>query len=770
MRETSNAKRIAPLGAVAAFGVALYAYIPPLPCFRDDMVMLLWLKDMSWARLWADATGFPYYRPLSFSTLKLSELVFGWPEPISLHVLHLFLHAANSVMVALLTSRFFRGKGSTFAGLSAGLLFAAYPFTYEIVPTTGPIFQLQAAFFGLGAALCYSRFRISDFGFRYTLPARELSNLQSEIRNQKWLWASLALALLGTFTCEYGAILPLFIVAVEVMHAWSSRTDLTAKGAPTSRSGKDAKIFDCLPLRSLRFKDFSLLPLLYFGFAAAYLAIWAIVPKSRSEPPLLLQGLAPALRDMPLTALYYLQGLTYPLQTLVWPLVRATGLSRELAVLLIGMITLAGVVLVFARARRLPLLVFALAWFAVCVAPMWPSLNADYTLNGPRLHYLPSIATTLMWGSFVAILLSHRQDTKDAKHSNGCEQNQLGLAACHSERSEESPPRLTETLRLPQLRRGAQGDKLVQGLGLLVLAGTLAQSVAFLADMGNLITIGGRLTADTARAVATSSADALSPTGSTLVVNFPSWIGKRETTYALGAEGLSFLPGYSYMRDLVLLNTRQERDVSELTFPNTIKEWKYDQRLGALVDWEQLAKTIRKSRQVWAVEYLPDTLRVSEAGAVVQAATSDPPEAVFDGKVGMRLADVRAMPGELRVELTWTIVLTVERQFTAFVHLYGPDGKIVAQQDGYPLLGLYPPWLQSRGELVRDVRRIDLRRIDLRRIDLPAPLAAGSYTLGIGVYNLETGQRVEARSPAGARFENDVYLMTISNSKYQISK
>jgi hypothetical protein len=113
----------------------------------------------------------------------------------------------------------------------------------------------------------------------------------------------------------------------------------------------------------------------------------------------------------------------------------------------------------------------------------------------------------------------------------------------------------------------------------------------------------------------------------------------------------------------------------------------------------------------------------------------------------------------LRVELAWTAALTVERQLAAFVHVYGPDGRLVAQQDGYPLLGLYPPWLQKRGELVRDVRRIDMRRIDMRRIVLPAQLAAGRYTLGIGLYDLETSQRVEARSLTGARFENDVYLM-----------
>ena len=169
--------------------------------------MLLWLRDMPWGKLWVDATGFPYYRPLSFSTLKLSELVFGWPEPISLHVLNLVLHAANSVMVALLAQRFFEGNGKRLATICAGVLLPAYPFTYEIMPTTGPIFQLQAAFFGLASALAYARSR---------------SMLHVPHSTRKWLWLSLALALLGTFTCEYGITIPAFVVAVQAMLWWQN--------------------------------------------------------------------------------------------------------------------------------------------------------------------------------------------------------------------------------------------------------------------------------------------------------------------------------------------------------------------------------------------------------------------------------------------------------------------------------------------------------------------------------------------------------------------
>ena len=681
---------MAPFVVIAAFAFAVYSYVLPLPFFRDDMVMLLWLRDIPWDKLWVDATGFPYYRPLSFSTLKLSELVFGWPEPISLHVLNLFLHSANSVMVALLAGRFFEGRGKSLASISAGLLFAAYPFTYEIMPTTGPIFQLQATFFGLSSALAYAEFRST----RHTLDS-----------TRKWLWVSLALALLGAFTCEYGVIIPAFIVLVEGILWWQSRSMMN----PRADNAKPAETG----------YKFSLIPFAYLAFSAIYLAAWTLVPKSRAAPPLILQGLAPMLENMPVTGLYYVQGLTYPLQTLAWPLVRATGVSQPLAVGFIAVLTLVVIVALFVRARRLPLLIFALALFAVTLAPMWPTLNADYTLNGPRLHYLPSIATSLIWGSLVAILF------------------------CHSKplRGSESLSRKAATLR----RLAAQGDKLWQGIGILVLLATLAQSLVFLYGMADIITIGGRLTADVSRAVASTPSDEPS-----LVVNFPSWIGKRqaETTFALGAEGISFLPGYSTLRDLVRLNTRQDRNATEVTFTNTITEWKYDQRLGQLVNWNRLVKAIRAARRVWAVEYSPETLRLSEAGSTQPATEATSPEVIFDEHIGLHVMDTRMTPDELRVELAWTNILTVDSQLTAFVHVYDAEGKLVAQQDGYPLLGLYPPWLGQLGETVRDSRRVSL----------PASLASGRYQVGVGIYDAETRERVAAVLATSQRLENDVYL------------
>jgi hypothetical protein len=694
MKTKSLAVTLIPYAVVAAFAVAIYAYVLPLPFFRDDMVMLLWLRDMSWERLWVDATGFPYYRPLSFSTLKLSELVFGWPEPISLHVLNLALHSANSVMVALLAGRFFDGRGKRIAAISAGLLFAAYPFTYEIIPTTGPIFQLQAAFFGLGAALAYANFRS-----QHSPQVREIQNLQSlssGLKSGKWLVVSLLLALLGAFTCEYGVIIPAFVLTVEVMLWWKNRPTMNRR-ATHIKPAEGGYRFSCIPLA-------------YFIFSAIYLALWVVVPKSRAEVPLMLQGLAAAFKNMPVTGLYYLQGLTYPFQTLAWPLVRATGASNQLAVGLIAAMTLMVIVTLFVRARRLPLLVFALAWFLIAIAPMWPTLNADYTLNGPRLHYLPSMATSLIWASIIAILTTDRG-------------------------------RRTVVSGLPALavRPGPSA------VGLILLTAALAQSLWFLYGMADMITIGARTTADVSHAIA-----ATPPDEPTLVINFPSWIGRRktETTFALGEEGISFLPGYSTMREMVRLNTRQDRNVQQVTFTNTIKEWKYDQRLGLLVNWNKLVKAVRAAKLVWAVEYLPDKLQLREAGASLGAAATGAPSVTFDEQLGVRPISTMLTGQGLRVELAWTTVITVDRQLTAFIHVYNGQGQLAAQQDGYPLLGNYPPWQTQVDETVRDVRHVPLPR-----------LPAGHYGVGLGMYDAETGQRAAALARTGERLENDVYLI-----------
>jgi len=648
------------MALVIMLAVALHAYVLTLPLFWDDMFMLLRLHGMPWGKLLTSSAGYMYYRPLYMVILKLPEAIFGWPDRVSLRALTIAFHAANSVLAGLLAAFFFEGQGRRIAAAAAGLLFAAYPFTYEVTPLAANIYQPVVTFLGTGAALCYLKFRLDG--------------------GRRWLWVSLLLALLGSFMCEYGAIISTYILLIEAMFWWSRARLQAAR--------------------------FSRLPLVYFALTAAYLTAWLSVEKSRAAPPLILQGLEPALRDMPITALYYLQGLTYPLQTLAWPLIRAASISRPLGVGIVALTALAVSVALFGRVRRLPLLIFALAWFAIAVAPAWPMLNADYTLNGPRLLYWPSFGAAMLWGMTIALLW-------------------------------------------------ARPAIIWRVVSVLVLVAALAQSVTFLYGMADLITIGARLTADVARTVA-----AAPPDEPILIVNFPAWIGKHDgqTMFALGSEGMSFLPGYSSMRDLVLLNTHQDRSVTSVTFTNTIKEWKYDQRLSEPLDWNRLVKALRAARHVWMVEYLPDRLRLSEAGFIQQSTQpeAERPEAIFGEQVGVRLVGYQVAADELRVELAWTTPVPVHQELAALVHLYNSQGALIAQHDGYPLLGLYPPWIPQQGQIVYDVRHITL----------PPDLPAGHYTVGVGLYDLETGQRVTARSPSGARFENDVYL--IASVEYRV--
>jgi len=101
------------------------------------------------------------------------------------------------------------------------------------------------------------------------------------------------------------------------------------------------------------------------------------------------------------------------------------------------------------------------------------------------------------------------------------------------------------------------------------------------------------------------------------------------------------------------------------------------------------------------------------------------PIGVSYGFVRLEAAAVTpARPGQAAiVSLTWLVVAAPE-PVTAFVHVVGPDGRVVAQHDG-PLGGLYTPagrWLP--GELLPDEHLIPL----------PPDLAPGTYVLKAGLY------------------------------------
>lgn len=667
---------------VGAWALALYIHIWRLPFFRDDMVMLLWLRDMPWGRLWIDATGFPYYRPLSFATLKLSELFFGYYQPQFLHAVNLFFHTANSIMIALLTRTIFNERGGALAGLSAGLLYAAYPFTFEVMPTTGPIFQLQAAFFTLAATLAYVRWRRSTFDIQ-------------RLTFNHWLYLSWTMALLGSFTCEYSVIIPPMIIAAEiVLRRQYKRQEAKHPVTPS-------------PCR--------LVTLSYFAFTALYLILWSLVPKTRSTLPWLW------LHDLGYKTLYYLQGLTWPLQPLALPLARMLGLgplsegaalSGEWtwpSVTLLAVIAMVGWLVLFARRRRLDPLIFGLAWWGIAVAPMWPTLNWDYTWNGPRLHYIPALGAALIWGSMIG-LLPHGDATAPADSRN-------------------------KAIR-------ASASKLFSAL--LVLAIALISNVIFLRAQADAVLTGGQIVNDIVEAVTP-----MPPAESALIVNFPSWISPARRLYAIGAEGITFLPGYSTMADLIEINSRQKRAVTSVTFTNVWKPWKHTQRFYTPpLNWEDLLPALRAASRVFQIEYSPGGLQLREAGNIQPHAALTPALASFEGGISLTKATSARTAQQLTLALDWVAQQPIQADWTIYLHVYNAQDELVAQGDGDPLLGLYPLWTWQAGDSIRDIRYIAL----------PPDLPRGHYSVYVGIFDRVSGARVLVADPAAPRHDGVLLL------------
>jgi hypothetical protein len=128
----------------------------------------------------------------------------------------------------------------------------------------------------------------------------------------------------------------------------------------------------------------------------------------------------------------------------------------------------------------------------------------------------------------------------------------------------------------------------------------------------------------------------------------------------------------------------------------------------------------------------------------------DPPqpqralEADFGGQatlVGLDLANldpqiakVSLTPGNsLQITLYWRAEATFEQNYTAFVHLIGPDGRLYGQVDQAPGAGAFPTTGWLPGEYLADSYTIPIA----------ANAPSGDYQIEIGLYNADTGQRLE---------------------------
>lgn len=105
--------------------------------------------------------------------------------------------------------------------------------------------------------------------------------------------------------------------------------------------------------------------------------------------------------------------------------------------------------------------------------------------------------------------------------------------------------------------------------------------------------------------------------------------------------------------------------------------------------------------------------------------------------LGADLPAAPVQPGQtLTYTLHWQALARITQDYTVFTHLLDSEGKLQAQQDRAPQRGRYPTSWWDPGEII----------IDPYSLLLPKNLASGQYTLRVGLYRPETGQRLPLKN------------------------
>jgi hypothetical protein len=102
----------------------------------------------------------------------------------------------------------------------------------------------------------------------------------------------------------------------------------------------------------------------------------------------------------------------------------------------------------------------------------------------------------------------------------------------------------------------------------------------------------------------------------------------------------------------------------------------------------------------------------------------------------------------IKIDLTWQGLKTWPDNYTAFVHLVGPDGKVHGQVDQWPVQGTLPTSSWAAGQVVDDPYTITL----------PADAPRGKYQVEVGWYLLATLRRLNVLDGAGRPSDDHVII------------
>lgn len=635
---------------VAVVTCALYIPSLQIGFFSDDPTgHFRWMEDRSLVTLFVSASGYQFYRPLTFALWKLVYALLGEYNPAGFHLLNLLFHALSAALVWALGYVLTRRR--TYAML-AGLLFACFPFSYEAVAYAGALFHPLITSLVLITLLLYH---------------------ESKRRQSTALfWAAHVVSVLALFAHENGVIAPVLILGWEFVD-W-------IRGRPFNR----------------RAWTFLLESGLFFG-------LWLVIPRAPRQGPLLRP-----LSAVRVSALLFFQAIVHPVAPLALPLAARLGVSHDLALVVVGLVSLSLAYLIAHRTRSQALFILTLGWALVVALPAVLFLESEYVRGSPRLYYLTSVGASLLWAT-------------------------VGLGL----------------IRLAEGR-----SRWLKGAAYLAVAALALVLLRFDVDFVTCRQHFYVRATELMRMISHSAAAA--PEGKDLVyINLPLYFSsagvEREECpnhFPFGPSGAMALPHYATVTDFIVVNGGPRRPASGVTAAAFEPGWV---TYGDQVTLEQVRHFLAEDYiylcdlAAWRVFDLSAHWRVGQ-----EADAPGEDWIVFGEDIVLAGYDVRHEEDVLKVTLDWRCVATPKQSYTVFVHLYGPTpGPPVAQQDGPPVHNYVPTAFWQAGD----------RIYDEKTIALPANLPAGEYTLGAGLYDSATGERLPAIGPDGQRYPNDTVTL-----------
>ena len=344
----------------------LYRRVLSFPLYWDDAPQFYFTVPQTWWQIWTNHTGYAYYRPLIFAFYKLAFQTLI-PNYIFLCFgTSLAVHALNSILVGALAAILVRDAqespvvrrafpvSPTLAGALASVCFVVYPFS---IFTIGNFAALQHP-----VIVCLTLIGMLAVCKFVRNPAR------------RWLAVIALVTAVAPYFHESG-------VMVSAILVWAIL---------------------CLNGRLLR--RYWWLPIALVLLSGVFVVVWWAVPKSggaRAWPP------PKMVFD---NATFFLQGLTYPVQPLATLLIERFKWPDIATIWLVGLPALAGLAVVFWRARWQRLYLLCVGWAGLIILPSIFGLQFWYIVTGPRLLYCVAPPAVLLWTlGCLALVRSLRQ-------------------------------------------------------------------------------------------------------------------------------------------------------------------------------------------------------------------------------------------------------------------------------------------------------------------------------------------------------------------------